>query len=141
MNTDPDRVQRLLTEYLDTKSLSDKIAKRLDEVKTALVEYLKEEGQPDEKGNLWIPVGDKQLKHERRSSIFLDQSAAEDWCREQGIFDDLKQVVVTETVDEDKLLAYAWEHREVSKVIESFNKEKVTWAFKVVDKQAFSDES
>lgn len=139
-NTSSD-VQRLTTEYLDTKSLSDKIGSRLDELKLILTKYVVDNGSEDEKGNLWLPVGQRQLKRERRVSISFDEEAAEAWAREQGIFDEVKKVVTKETVDLDLLLAYAWEHREVSGTIESFNKEKVTWAFKVVEKPSFIDES
>jgi len=135
------QLERLMTEYLDTKSLHEKVTKRLDEVKGALTEIVTHDGVADDKGNLWLPVGTRQLKKERRVSRSFDLDAAAEWCKEQGIFDEVKTVVVIETVDEDKLLAYAWEHREASSVIESFNKERVSWAFKVVDKQAFIDES
>lgn len=136
-----DQIDRITTEYLDTKSLYDKVSKRLDELKSTLNDIVTNDGAADEKGNLWLPAGKRQLKKERRVSRSFDLDAAEDWCKQQGIFDEVKKVVITETVDEDKLLAYAWEHRDISSVIESFNREKVSWAFKVVDKQAFIDES
>lgn len=138
---DPSDLDRLVQEYLNTKSMADKVNTRLDELKATLTKYVDNHGQPDEKGSLWLPVGSCQIKKERRSSKFFDEDAATAWAKEQGIFNDVKRIVIKEWVDMDLLLEYAWEHREVAPVIESFNKEKVTWAFKVVEKQAFIDES
>jgi hypothetical protein len=134
-------IERLSEEYVNTKSMLDKVTTRLNELKEALTRLVDEQGQPDEKGNLWLPAGNRQLKKERRSSLSFDEESAEQWAKSEGIFNDVKRVIFKEVVDEDKLLAYAWEHREASPIIESFNKEKVTWAFKVVEKKAYIDES
>lgn len=140
-NKRPDDVSRLTSEYLDTKSMSDKVISRLEELKASLTRYIMKDGQEDDKGNYWLPVGSRQLKREKRVTKTFDAEAATEWCKEQGIFDEVKKVVHVEVVDEDKLLAYAWENREIAPIIESFTKEKVSWAFKVVDKKAFIDES
>ncbi len=138
---DNDYLQRMATEYLNTKDMLNKVDARLDEIKKSLTREVDTYGTPDEKGNLWLPAGDLQLKKERRSSLSFDEEAAEKWAKEQGIFDQVKKVIFKEVLDVDLLLAYAWENREVSPVIEGFNKEKVTWAFKVVEKKAYVDES
>lgn len=131
-------LERLTREYLNTKGMADKVNARLDEIKKSLSTATDSLGQADEKGNLWVPLGDLQLKREKRVSTSFDSDAAEAWAKEQGIWDDVKMVV--ETLDVDKLLALAWEHREFSPVVESFNKERITWAFKVVEKKAYDDD-
>lgn len=136
-----DDLIRLTGEYLDTKALQEKVTKRMDELKMSLGIHVDTEGFTDDKGNKWLPVGTRQLKREKRVSKSFDEAAAIAWCKEHGIYDDVKKVVTIETIDEDKLLAYAWENREHSSTIESFNVEKVTWAFKVVEKRSFDDES
>lgn len=139
-NTTSD-LERLTKEYLDTKNMADKVNDRLDELKAALSMRVMKDGQEDDRGNLWLPVGSRQLKREKRVSITFDEEAAEQWAKEQGIFNDVKRIIIKEKIDMDLLLAYAWEHKEVQQCIESFNTEKITWAFKVVEKQAFIDES
>ena len=133
-----DDLSRLTTEYLNTKSMSDKVTARLNEIKKALSSATDSMGQSDEKGNLWLPLGTNQLKREKRVATSFDMEAATVWAKEQGLWDTLK--IVVETLDVDKLLALAWENREYSSVVESFNKETITWAFKVVEKKAYDDD-
>ena len=140
-SSDISDLERLTTEYINTKGMADKVNARLDELKQTLSYRVVKEGQEDEKGNLWLPVGTRQLKREKRVSTSFNEGAAEEWAKEQGIFNDVKKVIIKEVLDVDRLLAYAWEHKEVRNTIEGFNTDKVTWAFKVVEKQAFIDES
>ena len=133
-----DDLSRLTTEYLNTKSMSDKVNARMTEIKKALSSATDTMGQADEKGNLWLPLGNNQLKREKRVSTSFDADAAAAWAKEQGLWDSVK--IVVETLDVDKLLALAWENREYSSVVESFNKETITWAFKVVEKKAYDDD-
>lgn len=140
MNNNTD-LERLAQEFLNTKSLLDKVTARFNELKQALTEAVDNDGYEDDKGHRWLPVGSLQLKRERRATVSFDVEAAEEWAKAEGIFDDVKKVIVQETIDHDLLLAYAWEHRELTPVVKSFNKEKVSWAFKVVEKRSYDEES
>lgn len=124
-------VEMLTREYLNTKSLLDKTTARLNELKKSLSDIVDGEGQPDEKGNLWMVAGEHQCKREKRLSISLDEPRAEEWARSVGIWDDVK--VVTEKLDLDKLMATCWENQEYREIIDGMFQEKVTWAFKVIE--------
>lgn len=123
----------LTREYLNTKSLLDKTTLRLNELKKSLSEMVDEAGHEDDKGNLWMPVGDHQCKKEKRLSVSLDEPRAEAWAREIGIWDSVK--VVTEKLDLDKLMAVCWENEEHRQIVDKMFQEKVTWAFKVIEKK------
>lgn len=120
--------EKLLQEFKTAKEAVENLTKRQNNLKTELVEALKENGYEDDKGHIWWQVGDSEIKYERRVSRSLNIEAAEQWARELGIWDDLKKVV--ESIDEDKLLGYAWNHKDSEDVIQGFYVEKESWAFK-----------
>lgn len=126
--TTPDYYERLAQEFKKSKEAIDALTKRQNEMKAELVEAIKTNGYEDDKGHLWYNAGSAELKYERRVSRVFNSSAAEQWAREQGLWDDLKKTV--EMLDEDKLLGYAWNHNEVESVIQGFYEEKESWAFK-----------
>lgn len=127
MNT-PEYYERLAEEFKKSKEAIDNLTKRHNAMKAELVEAIKENGYEDDKGHMWYKVGGLELKYERRVSRSFNSEAAEQWARGLGIWDDLKKVV--ETIDEDKLLGYAWNHKDQEDVIQGFYNEKETWAFK-----------
>lgn len=130
--------QRLAKEYLDSKGFADSIAKRTDELKKSLVEDLIANGTPDDKGNLWCPAGDYQLKRERRVSESFDAQAAEKWAKLNGFWDQVVETI--EVLNEDKLLALGWEDQDVAEALRTFYTQKETWAFKVVTQKSYDDE-
>jgi hypothetical protein len=119
---------KLIEDFKKSKEAVDSLTKRQDVLKKELVEALKEKGIVDDKGHLWWSIAGSDLKYERRVSRSLNTSAAEAWAREKGLWDDVKEVV--EALSEDKLLGYAWNHKESEEVIQSFYVEKESWAFK-----------
>jgi hypothetical protein len=60
----------------------------------------------------------------------FDANSAEAWAKENGLWEELKQVVVIESISEDALLGYAWKNKDASDTVQSFYVEKETWAFK-----------
>jgi hypothetical protein len=131
--------EMLTREYLNTKYMLDKTTARFNELKKALSDLVDEQGQADDKGSLWMAAGEHQCKREKRLSISLDEDAAEGWAKEIGIWDDVK--VVVEKIDPDKLMAACWGNEEYSEKMESLFKEKVTWAFKVIEgKKSYYEE-
>lgn len=135
---DPSVVASVLDEYKKSKEFSDKVAARTDELKKELVRLVKAHGKADDKGHLWLPAGDSQVKHERRVSRSLDRVAAERWAREEGIWDAVKEVV--EVLSEDSLMKHFWENPDKEKVLEDLYSERETWAFKVVDKKSYDED-
>lgn len=119
---------KLLEDFRTGKEAIDNLTKRQDAMKKELIEALKTNGYTDDKGHLWWEFAGNEVKYERRVSRSLNADAAEQWAREKGIWDDLKEVV--ERLSEDKLLGYAWTHKDDEETIQSFYVEKESWAFK-----------
>lgn len=135
---DPSIVAAVLSEYKQSKLLLDKVSERTDGLKRELTRLVKAHGKADDKGHLWLSAGDSQVKHERRVSRNLDRVAAERWAREEGIWDDVKEVI--EVLSEDSLMKHFWENPEKEKVLEDLYSERETWAFKVVDKKSYDED-
>lgn len=127
--TTPDYYERLAEEFKKSKEAIDNLTKRQNAMKAELVEAIKNNGYEDDKGHMWYNTGSLELKYERRVSRTFNAEAAEQWARENGLWEDLKKVV--EILDEDKLLGYAWNHKDQEDVIQGFYVEKESWAFKV----------
>jgi hypothetical protein len=122
-------VQRLAEEFIRSKETQASIEKRTNSIKAELTAFVESAGVPDDKGHLWLTVGDMKLKRERRVSRSLDTQAAQNWAVENGHWDSVKQTI--EILDEDKLLGLAWSNKELEDEIQSFYIEKESWAFKV----------
>jgi hypothetical protein len=122
-------LRKLIEEYKNHKALIESTQKRVDGFKESLTTYLTSFGKPDEKGNLWIELGDVELKRERRISKSFNSSAAEAWAKQNGHWDTVKEVI--EVLSEDKLLGLAWNDDAIQELIKSFYVEKETWALKV----------
>jgi hypothetical protein len=135
----PDKMElaKLVREYNDAKAFADKTSARANELKKALTEYVQEHGVPDDRGHKWLAAGDSQIKHERRVGKYLDLNAAEEWAKGIGIWDEVKEII--ETITEDSLLKYSWEHPEHQDTVMSFYSERETWAFKVVNQKSYDD--
>jgi hypothetical protein len=127
--TTPDYYERLAQEFKKSKEAIDSLTKRQNEMRTELVKAIQENGYEDDKGHLWYSAGSEEIKYERRVSRSFNIEAAEQWAKGLGIWDDLKKVV--EMLDEDKLLGYAWNHKDKEEEIQGFYIEKESWALKV----------
>lgn len=120
--------RRVVEDYKNHKSMLEQTQKRADALKAELTEMLVAYGNPDEKGNIWIDLGDVELKRERRISRSFNSSAAEAWAKENGYWDTVKEVV--EVLSEDKLLGLAWNSEDIQEKVKTFYVEKETWALK-----------
>lgn len=125
----PEYYEKLAQEFKKSKEAIDALTKRQNEMRSELVKAIQENGYEDDKGHRWLEAGAMELKYERRVSRSLNTEAAEQWAKEQGIWDDIKKTV--EMVDEDKLLGYAWYHKEKEEEVQAFYVEKESWALKV----------
>ena len=127
--TTPEYYERLAQEFKKSKEAIDSLTKRQNEMRTELVKAIQENGYEDDKGHLWYSAGSTEIKYERRVSRSFNIEAAEQWAKGLGIWEDLKKVV--EMLDEDKLLGYAWNHKDKEEEIQGFYTEKESWALKV----------
>lgn len=121
-------IERLASEYKKDKEFIEKMEKRLSGVRKELLEAVQEHGVPDDKGHIWFTAGDIVLKKERRVTRSFDISAAEEWAKENGYWDDVKETI--EVLSEDKILGLAWQNQDLSEKIQEFYVEKESWAFK-----------
>ena len=120
---------RMVDEYKAAKEMADSAKKRADKFKKQLSDLVDADGEPDHNGHLWLELGDHKLKRERRGSRSFDTSAAESWAREAGLWDSVKEVV--EVLSEDKVLAMAWDDKDINTIVREFYVEREVWAFKV----------
>lgn len=123
-----DYYERLAQEFKKSKEAIEMLTKRQNEMRAELVKAVQENGYEDDKGHMWYKVGDLELKYERRVTRTFDAVAAEAWAKDNELWDRLK--IVVETLNEDALLALAWEDPDVADVVSGFYGEKETWAFK-----------
>lgn len=121
-------LERLAEEYKRSKETLAMVEKRTNDMKKELSVAVEKFGDSDDKGHLWLTVGDMVLKREKRVSRSFDATAAELWAKEKGLWEDVKDVI--EVMSEDKLLGLAWNNKELEETIMTFYVEKESWAFK-----------
>lgn len=131
-------MEMITREYQDLKDLIDKYTIRLNSLKKELSDQVDEFGSEDEKGNKWLPLGNFQLKRERRASVSFDTKTAEVWAKGKGLWADVVETI--EVVSEDKVLSLGWRDEELKKDIDSMYTTKESWAFKILDSAPFGDE-
>lgn len=127
-NLDTAYVEKLAQDFKAAKEALATFEKRTNDLKKELSSIVESNGLEDDKGNLWLEVGDLKLKRERRLQVTFDSQRAEEWAKENGYWDEIKEVI--EVVSEDKVLGLAWQDETLSRTIQSFYNEKETWAFK-----------
>lgn len=125
---DTNYLERLAEEYKKSKEALAVVEKRTNDMKKELSVAVEQFGIADDKGHLWLQVGDLNLKREKRVSRSFDSQSAEQWARDNGHWDDVKEVI--EVLSEDKILGLAWTQKELEETIMSFYIEKESWAFK-----------
>lgn len=128
MAVDETYISRLIDEFRKTKTAVSALEERMSTMRSTLMKTLIDEGLTDDKGNLWLNIDGKEIKRERRVSTSFDAASAEKWAKENGHWDTVKQVV--EVLNEDKLLALAWDNPEVQEIIKTFYVERESWALK-----------
>jgi len=119
---------KMVEEFVSQKKLLSQLEARVDKIKKELSTVVEQHGTPDDSGHIWLNVGGHELKRERRVSKTFNAANAEQWAKENGLWDDVKEIV--ERLSEDKLLAVAWNDKSLLPTIQGFYVEKETWAFK-----------
>lgn len=125
---DEQYLTKLVEDFVSQKKLLSQLEARVDKIKKELSTVVEQHGTPDDSGHIWLNVGGHELKRERRVSKSFNPTQAEEWAREQGLWDDVKEVV--ERLSEDKLLGLGWNDKTLLPTIQTFYTEKETWAFK-----------
>lgn len=125
---DEQYLTRLVEDFVSQKKLLSQLETRVDKMKKELSTVVDEYGTPDDSGHIWLNVGGHELKRERRVSKSFNSEKAEEWAREQGLWNDVKEVI--ERLSEDKLVGLAWNDKTHLPMVQTFYTEKETWAFK-----------
>lgn len=118
----------MLRDFVSQKKLLSQLESRVEKIKKELSSLVEQHGTADDSGHVWLSLGGWELKRERRVSKSFNSAQAEEWAREQGLWDDVKEVV--ERISEDKLLGLAWNDKTLLPTLQTFYTEKETWAFK-----------
>lgn len=125
---------RFVQEYLHEKDLADEIAGRVNAKKAVIRKFVEEAGYADEKGSLFIDLegvdGASAVKLERRVSTSLDRQKVEAWLKKQGLWEQYTEEV--RVLDEDALMAAAYEGTIPKKVMDGFMVESENFALKTV---------
>ncbi len=112
-------VERLTKEYLSHLDHQKKLEKMTGELKELLKKAIEKEGEPDESGHRWLPAGSYLLKLQKsQGQPKLSREAAEGWARTKGIWDKVSETI--EVLDEDKLMAYMYDHQADEELEEEF---------------------
>lgn len=128
-------IGRYLQEYLRAKAVVDTMMTDVNSRKATLMAYVAENGEPDEKGSLWVelpsPVdGVGSLKRERRESQFLNEEIAEQELRKLGLLEECQQTVVV--LDVDKIYGLGYEGKIPKNVMAKIIETRESWAFKPI---------
>lgn len=137
MSKSKEELELLVKMYQEQKEFADKVFTRVNELKKELNTMVESEGFIDDRGHQWLDAGGFQLKRERRVSVVFDDQFAEQWAKEKGVWDQVKEV--REFVNEDQLLAIAWDDEEMKEDLDKFYSKKETYAFKVVEGRSYDE--
>lgn len=133
-SADPQYVERLASEYERAKAFADDAVERAAHYKELLVAALKDMGEADDKGHIWLSAGDFKIKHERRVSNIFKSDEAVAWAEENDLLDQVCEVVTV--LVEDKLMSLAFERPDLAPSIQALYDEKISWAFKLTKNKA-----
>lgn len=125
-------VERIAEEYVKQNTLLKSLEKIVGEYKKLLIKVVDEQGEPDAKGHRWFVAGSFLLQRQKRQGDkYINKERAEEWAKERGIWN--KVSVTVEQLDEDALVAYAYEHRSDEMLEKEFqalyDQPPVTYAF------------
>jgi hypothetical protein len=119
---------KFVEDYVSQKKLLSQLETKIEKMKKELSNIVDTLGTADDSGHIWLNIGGHELKRERRVSKSFNSSEAETWAKENGVWDDVKEVI--ERISEDKLLGLAWNDKSLLPTIQGFYTEKEIWAFK-----------
>jgi hypothetical protein len=134
-------VRRAVTDFLRFDNMAKKFGAQADEVKLLLRDkVLPTQGEADEKGNYWIrfeeePIEDPDgvevtaIQAQRRAPKTLNAERAEALLRRKKMWDQCTETITQVVINEDAILAAAFEKRLTEEELESLYDIKVSYAF------------
>jgi hypothetical protein len=119
-------------EFLGLRSRVADLTARQDELKKELSDVVDTDGEPDEKGSLYIQLpeeidGYTALKRQRKVSQSLDADTAEKLLKEKGLFD--RCYIMEPVLKEDEVMACLYDGLLSEEEIDIMFPKRVSYAF------------
>lgn len=121
-----------VVEFVTLRRRIDDMTKQQSAIKSELSELVETEGEPDEKGNLWLRLphevdGFTALQRQRKVSQSLDEDVATELLKTKGLYD--RCYTMLPVLKEDEVMACLYEGLLTEEEVDSMFPKKVTWAF------------
>lgn len=121
-----------VVEFITLRSRIDDMSKQQSAIKSELSELVDTEGEPDEKGNLWLRLphevdGFTALQRQRKVSQSLDEDVALQILKDKGLYD--RCFTMMPILKEDEVMACLYEGLLTEEEVDSMFPKKVSWAF------------
>ena len=121
-----------VVEFITLRRRIDDMTKQQSTIKSELSELVETEGEPDEKGNLWLRLphevdGFTALQRQRKVSQSLDEDVAIELLKSKGLYD--RCYTMMPILKEDEVMACLYEGLLSEEEVDSMFPKKVTWAF------------
>jgi len=119
-------------EYVGLRSRISDLTKQQDSIKTELSNLVDTEGEPDEKGHLWIQLpeevdGYTALQRQRKVSQSLDAETAEKLLKDKGLFE--RCYIMEPVLKEDEVMACLYDGLLTEEEIDIMFPKRVSYAF------------
>ncbi len=119
-------------QFITIKRQVDDLTKEQTQLKTFLSNLVDEEGEPDDKGNLWYPLeqevdGYRSLQRQRKVSQSLDPAEANRILTARGLAD--RCYSMEPVLNEDQVMACLYEGLLTEEDIDTMFPKKIIWAF------------
>lgn len=119
-------------QFITIKRQVDDLTKEQTQLKTFLSNIVDEEGEPDDKGNLWYPLeeevdGYRSLQRQRKVSQSLDPAEATRILHEKGLAE--RCYTMQPVLNEDQVMACLYEGILTEEDIDAMFPKKIIWAF------------
>lgn len=132
MSIDKEDLTRNVQQYVSLKDEIRHLTNRQTEIKTRLVEVLKEYGETDSRGHIVLDVDDKitgvsKIMHQRKVIKNLDMDIAEKIIQEKGLTE--RCVKMVPTLDEAEIMASFYRGELTEEDIDTMFPSKIVYAF------------
>jgi hypothetical protein len=119
-------------QFITIKRQVDDLTKEQTQLKTFLSNLVDEEGEPDDKGNLWYPLeqevdGYRSLQRQRKVSQSLDPAEATRILGTKGLAE--RCYTWEPVLNEDQVMACLYEGLLTEEDVDAMFPKKIIWAF------------
>jgi len=132
MSINKEDLTRNVQQFVSLKDEINLLTNRQKDIKTRLIDLLKEYGEVDSKGHIVLEVDDKvtgvdKITHQRKVIKNLDMDVAEKIIAEKGLTE--RCVKMVPTLDEAEIMASFYRDELTEADIDAMFPEKVIYAF------------